>query len=152
MLERSLAAAGEPDFLGFHMLAPQPAWSRADNFEVWGWQCRGVLSPAAMLCMGTAACGLSLRYLGLEAELWTDGCPCNELSRLITKAVMPAILCTAMSLGSFSPTLFSKKGRPLSCMQHLLTFLRVECFCFQARLLALCLCNFQGSCVCLLPN
>lgn len=42
MLERSLSAAGEPDFLGFHMLAPQPAWSRAGNFELWSWQCCGV--------------------------------------------------------------------------------------------------------------
>ena len=49
----------------------------------------------AMLCVGTAAHRLSLRYLGLGAELWADGCTHEEPSRLITWAMMSAILCIA---------------------------------------------------------
>lgn len=54
------------------------------------------LSAPAMLCVGTAARGLSLRNLGLKAKRWADGSTHDEPSRLITWAMMlSAILCIA---------------------------------------------------------
>ena len=77
-------------------------FARWPSFKAWQ-QGEGVgpavlqdLSALAMLCLGTAACGLSLRYLGLKAKLWADGCTHDEPSRLITWAMMlSAILCIA---------------------------------------------------------
>lgn len=75
---------------------------RWTSFEAWqqredaGLAVPQDLSAPAVLCVGTAARGLSLRYLRLEAKLWADGCTHDEPSRLITWAMMlSAILCRA---------------------------------------------------------